>query len=998
MPPTADVRTARQEPTTTVQQLRTGFGNPRGPFCVIYVTAEMSPLPAAGRVAPREAVQANRSSKAASSTTGRVRVALTPSVALLLALALSPSGAVERNRGGNRDSILDAGQLRSYAVVPAGKVVVVLPAPAPATVPRFRDGVGDTPTIQLPLAVDLSTTTTVTHTVPSVWWTELANTRLYPDGGVPHRDDSTASGIEYSHVHLATDGNLTNGDYDAWCKQTCVDSAKNCVAVTFHSTPTAATSCRHIFGHNASTAVAVTVTQDANWTAYLTSKATFLSAPASTSAESPVLAPTQSPTQSPTLSANHTAGTKSESSGGSVPTWAVAVIITVALVTVVAFVAGRYTRQQTGTSTNARRTGVNDDKLELDALDGRDAETTVHATAGSSKACKSQSGTKATKGTSGPRGGGRGKSQQPRRFELIDDAEWHRCTRNGVKSAFKRLHMTSDNAEKQSQEMLSRILSGSKADSERACGDRPCFLVKRADGSNKKVKFQVQVGVVRLIAQKTIYVAYHDVDACDIGSVQVQQDCLYPDENWWCLEPTHLVRCEKKHVSPKVIKHPLPGAAHAVLSLLRKGERGETASRPSKKGHKASASALDSVPAAAAASSVSAMQAAMQAAMQQRERQLQMQLQLQMQPQQRQRPHLAMQQQQMAAVNHGATIMNMMGSDDSSDDVGGGDVKPADVFALTSSSPLAEMIAVAQPCQLAQPAQFQQAESNTMSTMYPEVPMDDYNRVRLLPQQLQVVQQHLRQNQMELMQNETGGFVAVPSSAVSPAEIQRHQQRHQLHQLHQLQHRQRCIVQEQQQLQAERHQLSILCQQQQQQQLQLQLQLQQQQQQQHQQHHQQQLYNTMAVSSAPSMAALSSATYACPLAPVDVLGNAAARSLATPLILDPSEISALACFDSMPFANSISAVVATTTCSSDFPHMSVSETSINNILKDDDEAATCLLFSQVDGAGDDFTDDVDVDPRLLFKPRLTGRADDLTEDVPDVDIFDRLTNIASTVF
>ena len=69
---------------------------------------------------------------------------------------------------------------------------------------------------------------------------------------------------------------------------------------------------------------------------------------------------------------------------------------------------------------------------------------------------------------------------------------------------------------------------------------------------------------------QAIYLAYHNVPAGEVDATQIQQNCCYPDGSWWCIEPSHLERTQKNHVSPNVVKHAIPTAADAELPLLRR--------------------------------------------------------------------------------------------------------------------------------------------------------------------------------------------------------------------------------------------------------------------------------------------------------------------------------------------------------------------------------------------------------------------------------------------
>jgi len=92
---------------------------------------------------------------------------------------------------------------------------------------------------------------------------------------------------------------------------------------------------------------------------------------------------------------------------------------------------------------------------------------------------------------------------------------------------------------------------------------RACFLVQR-QGEASKSPFQIKLAGARLLAQKSIYVAYHNVLAADTGTWQVQQSCLHSNKSWWCFEPSHLIKCDRDHVPSHIQKHAIPSAPQAV--------------------------------------------------------------------------------------------------------------------------------------------------------------------------------------------------------------------------------------------------------------------------------------------------------------------------------------------------------------------------------------------------------------------------------------------------
>lgn len=156
-----------------------------------------------------------------------------------------------------------------------------------------------------------------------------------------------------------------------------------------------------------------------------------------------------------------------------------------------------------------------------------------------------------------------------------EEEGWTASLREAAQSIFERLEISDPANKGQADEILRRVLAG-RASDRSAQGCNRCFLVQRCDGS--KSRYQVQAGNIRMVAQKAIYLGYHKVPSSNIGGAQIQQECLYPDGSWWCLEPTHLAKTEKKHVSPNVVKHCIPSSPHAMLPLLRKAKADQPSS------------------------------------------------------------------------------------------------------------------------------------------------------------------------------------------------------------------------------------------------------------------------------------------------------------------------------------------------------------------------------------------------------------------------------------
>lgn len=164
------------------------------------------------------------------------------------------------------------------------------------------------------------------------------------------------------------------------------------------------------------------------------------------------------------------------------------------------------------------------------------------------------------------------KKTQKHRFENLEPEEWRRQICAAAESGFRRLRIVDPANRELAADTIQRILEGAKKDHPpHGCSSRGCFLVKRVEGS--KSQYQVQVGIVRMIVQKAVFLAYNQLPAEAVNeSGLIQQSCLYPDANWWCLEPTHLFRSEAMFVSPNIVKHPIPAEPHAILPVLRESK------------------------------------------------------------------------------------------------------------------------------------------------------------------------------------------------------------------------------------------------------------------------------------------------------------------------------------------------------------------------------------------------------------------------------------------
>ena len=86
------------------------------------------------------------------------------------------------------------------------------------------------------------------------------------------------------------------------------------------------------------------------------------------------------------------------------------------------------------------------------------------------------------------------------------------------------------------------------------------YLVKRDDPTSTS-PFQLQVMSPRstnkrILAQKTIYAAYHSVPPTEMGTWQVHQRCTHSDGSWWCFEPSHLEKSTRAYGNFDIISGP----------------------------------------------------------------------------------------------------------------------------------------------------------------------------------------------------------------------------------------------------------------------------------------------------------------------------------------------------------------------------------------------------------------------------------------------------------
>lgn len=154
------------------------------------------------------------------------------------------------------------------------------------------------------------------------------------------------------------------------------------------------------------------------------------------------------------------------------------------------------------------------------------------------------------------------KPRKTKRFRPMPAEEWHKAIQNACKLAFNRIQLRCHADVRDT--ILRRITAGQPADVEGKSGAAcPCFFVQR-QGEASKSPFQIKVAGARLLAQKSIYVAYHGILAADTGTWQVQQSCLHSDKSWWCFEPSHLIKCDRDHVPAHIQKHPIPSSPQAV--------------------------------------------------------------------------------------------------------------------------------------------------------------------------------------------------------------------------------------------------------------------------------------------------------------------------------------------------------------------------------------------------------------------------------------------------
>ena len=156
----------------------------------------------------------------------------------------------------------------------------------------------------------------------------------------------------------------------------------------------------------------------------------------------------------------------------------------------------------------------------------------------------------------------KGKGQQSSKLKPIKSVpvdEWRRDLQLAAKKAFDRLETRTD-----PQLILARIERGAGEDVA-ARQSLPCYYVERASTS----PFQLEVAGSRILAHKVVYCAYHHIEAKDMGTWQVSQRCLHNDNDWWCFEPSHLVKCEKDHVPANTEKHPMPKSKPDAYYVIR---------------------------------------------------------------------------------------------------------------------------------------------------------------------------------------------------------------------------------------------------------------------------------------------------------------------------------------------------------------------------------------------------------------------------------------------
>ena len=168
------------------------------------------------------------------------------------------------------------------------------------------------------------------------------------------------------------------------------------------------------------------------------------------------------------------------------------------------------------------------------------------------------------------------KAPKPKEIAGVSVEEWGTQLQESCKTAFSRLSLKTD--PRIQTDILNRIHAGAAVDKD--AERTQCYLVERGN-LNSKSPFQIPVAGVRILAQKSIYAAYNNLAATDMGNWQVHQRCKHNDGTWWCFEPAHLEKCDRDHMAPKLPKHAIPRSADAVyLARSRQARHTPMASSP----------------------------------------------------------------------------------------------------------------------------------------------------------------------------------------------------------------------------------------------------------------------------------------------------------------------------------------------------------------------------------------------------------------------------------
>ena len=146
----------------------------------------------------------------------------------------------------------------------------------------------------------------------------------------------------------------------------------------------------------------------------------------------------------------------------------------------------------------------------------------------------------------------------------VSAEEWRTGVQGACRRAFDRLKLICDSSLRDG--ILERLSRGAGADD--VASNPPCFLVNREDPTSRS-PFQLQVmgsqsTNKRILAQKTIFAAYHNIPLAEMGNWQVQQRCTHSDGSWWCFEPSHLEKNSRVAMPNRDTKHPIPAPPMAI--------------------------------------------------------------------------------------------------------------------------------------------------------------------------------------------------------------------------------------------------------------------------------------------------------------------------------------------------------------------------------------------------------------------------------------------------